>query len=73
MRIKVKPTGIIKRYVREHELELETGCTSLRLLEILHIPEELKMVSLVNGKSRPLHEELLAGDEVRLLTLLTGG
>jgi molybdopterin converting factor small subunit len=31
------------------------------------------MVSYVNGKKRALDEPLVEGDEVKLVTLLTGG
>ncbi len=73
MKIKVRPVGIIRKYFTEHELETADGLTPEKLIHDLKIPKKLKMVSLVNGKSIPLKEKLKDGDEVILVTLLTGG
>lgn len=73
MRITVKPAGIIKRFVTEQEMDVPAGVTSRALIRELRIPGELKMISLVNGKRRGLDDALEEGDEVRLVTLLTGG
>lgn len=73
MRITVKPTGLIRRYVREGDLDVPGDLTSRELIQALDIPGELKMVSLVNGHRRDLDEPLREGDEIRLVTLLTGG
>ena len=73
MKIKVRPIGIIKKYFTEHELEIADGLTPEQLIRDLKIPGKLKMVSFVNGKSIPLKEKLKDGDEVILVTLLSGG
>jgi sulfur carrier protein ThiS len=73
VRITVKPAGIIKRYVREQEMDVPAGSTSAALIEQLGIPCQLRMLSLVNGASRPLNAELNDGDEVRLVALVFGG
>ncbi|MCA1959644.1 MAG: MoaD/ThiS family protein [Desulfomonile sp.] len=73
MRITVKPAGIIKRFFTEQEMDVPPGVTSRALISRLQIPPELKMISLVNGKTRKLDDPLEEGDEVRLVTLLTGG
>lgn len=73
MRITVKPAGIIKRFFAEQEMDVAPGLTSRALIVQLQIPAELKMISLVNGKTRRLDDPLEEGDEVRLVTLLTGG
>jgi sulfur carrier protein ThiS len=73
LRIRVKPAGIIKRYVAEQDLDVPDGITSSALIEQLGIPPQLKMISLVNGSRRPLDRALDDGDEVRLVALLTGG
>lgn len=52
---------------------MPAGFTSAALIEQLGIPSQLKMLSLVNGTSRPLDAELHDGDEVRLVTLVYGG
>jgi sulfur carrier protein ThiS len=73
VKILVRPIGIIKKYTVEQELDVEPGITSRILVQNLEIPPKLKMVSYVNGKKRGLDEELCEGDEVKLVTLLTGG
>ena len=73
MRITVKPAGIIKRFITEQEMDVPVGLTSRALIRDLRIPAELKMISLVNGTRRGLDDALEEGDEVRLVTLLTGG
>jgi len=73
MKIKVRPVGVIRKYFTEHELETADGLTPELLIHDLKIPGKLKMVSIVNGKSIPLKEKLKDGDEVILVTLLSGG
>ena len=73
MKISVRPIGPIKRYVSPQEMDVREGITSRSLIQALKIPTELKMVSFVNGRKRPLDEPLHDGDEVKLVTLLTGG
>ena len=73
MKIKVRPVGVIKKYITEHELDTADGLTPEQLIRDLKIPGKLKMVSIVNGKSLPLKEKLKDGDEVILVTLLSGG
>jgi molybdopterin converting factor small subunit len=73
MRIKVRPVGVIRKFVEEHEREAEEGLTSERLIRGLNIPRKLKMVSFVNGKREALNHALKDGDEVVLATLLSGG
>lgn len=73
MRIKIRPIGLIKRFARESEIEVGAGLTPRKLIADLGIPAELKMVSFVNGTRRDLDHELQDGDEVKLVTLLTGG
>lgn len=73
MKIKVRPIGVIRRYVEGRDMELEEGFTSEGLIRHLDIPERLKMVAYVNGKRRDLDQSLEDGDEVKLATLLGGG
>ena len=73
MRIEVKPIGLIKKYASGGVRDVADGVSSRGLIELLAIPRELKMVSYVNGKKRGLDEPLADGDEVKLVTLLTGG
>jgi sulfur carrier protein ThiS len=73
MKIKVRSVGIIRKYFSDYELETAEGLTPEQLIHDLDIPRKLKMVSIVNGKSIPLKEKLKDGDEVILVTLLSGG
>ncbi len=73
MKINVRPVGVIRKFVTEHELEADEGLTPERLIHDLNIPRKLKMVPLVNGKSIPMKEKLKDGDEVFLVTMLGGG
>jgi hypothetical protein len=73
MHIEIKPVGLIKKYAPAGSKDVADGITSRGLIELLAIPRQLKMVSYVNGKKRALDEPLAEGDEVKLVTLLTGG
>ena len=73
MKIKIRPIGLIKRFAQESEIETEAGLTPRKLISDLGIPAELKMVSFVNGTRTDLDHELHDGDEVKLVTLVTGG
>jgi len=73
MKIKIRPIGLVKRFAQEREIEIEAGLTPRKLISELGIPAELKMVSFVNGKRVDQDYELHDGDEIKLVTLLTGG
>ncbi len=73
MQVMIRPIGLIKKYAPEGAQDVADGITSRGLIELLAIPSRLKMVSYVNGKKRGLDEPLADGDEVKLVTLLTGG
>lgn len=73
MQIRVIPIGLIRRFVSEAEITLPDGVTPRQLIGLLRIPGELKMVAIVNGKSRDLDQSLEDRDEVKLVTVITGG
>ena len=73
MKIKIRPIGLVKRFAEEREIEVDAGLTPRKLMADLGIPAELKMVSFVNGTRVDPDDELHDGDEVKLVTLLTGG
>ena len=73
MRISVMPAGIIRRYVKEKDMEVPTGLTIRELIALLFIPAELKLMVFVNGQRKDADEILEDGNEVRLITLLSGG
>jgi sulfur carrier protein ThiS len=73
MKIRVVPVGLIKKYAHMEVIDTTEGMTPRVLIESLAIPPRLKMVAYVNGKRHPLDQPLSDGDEVKLVTLLTGG
>lgn len=73
MRIRVKPAGIIRRYVEQKDMEVPADLTIRGLIAILAIPAELKLMVFVNGQRTDPDEILEDGNEVRLITLLSGG
>jgi sulfur carrier protein ThiS len=72
-KIRVRPVGIIRKYVAEQDMDLPEGLTPRQLIHDLAIPRKLKMVSFVNGVRTSLDATLKNGDEVILVTLLSGG
>jgi sulfur carrier protein ThiS len=73
VKIRLKPIGLIKRFAEEGDMDLPEGLTPRTLVALLQIPQELKMMAFVNGKRRDLDDALEDGDEVRLVTIVTGG
>jgi len=73
MRISVMPAGIIRRYVEEKDMEVPVDLTIRGLIALLAIPPELKLMVFVNGQRKDPAEILEDGNEVRLITLLSGG
>jgi sulfur carrier protein ThiS len=73
MRIRVKPAGIIRRYVEQKDMEVPADLTIRGLIAILAIPAELKLMVFVNGQRTDPDEIIEDGNEVRLITLLSGG
>ena len=73
MRIRVKPAGIIRRYAEDKDMEAPAGLTIHGLIALLAIPPELKLMTFVNGQRKDADGILEDGNEVRLITLLSGG
>lgn len=73
VKVKLKPIGLIKRFVEEGEMDLSEKLTPRSLIALLQMPSELKMMAFVNGKRRDLDDPLEDGDEVKLVTVLSGG
>ena len=73
MRIRVRPAGIIRRYAEEKDMEVSAGLTIRGLISLLASPSELKLMVFVNGQRKDADEILEDGNEVRLITLLSGG
>ncbi len=73
MRIRIRPAGIIRRYAEDKDMEVCTGLTIRGLIDLLCIPPELKLMVFINGQRKGAEEVLEDEDEVRLITLLSGG
>jgi sulfur carrier protein ThiS len=73
MRIHIRPAGIIRRYVENKDMDVSVGLTIRGLIELLAIPPELKLMVFVNGQRKDADEILKNENEVRLITLLSGG
>jgi molybdopterin converting factor small subunit len=54
-------------------LDVETGTTIGRVLEILKIPESIPMLTLVNGIHRKFEDTMQAGDVLSLFPPVAGG
>lgn len=54
-------------------LEVDTGTTISRVLEILKIPESIPMLALVNGIHRKFEDALQEGDVLSLFPPVAGG
>jgi len=76
-KIKASFFGPIRRPWPEQsrELEIQAGSTILNLLEELGYSEDdmRRVATVVNGKRRPLKDELIDGDDLRLVLLAGGG
>jgi hypothetical protein len=73
IRIRLKPAGIIRRYVAEKDMEVAAGLTIRSLIARLAIPPELKLMVFIDGHRKDANDFLEDGNEVRLITLLSGG
>jgi sulfur carrier protein ThiS len=73
IQIRLKPAGIIRRYVAEKDMEVAVGLTIRGLITRLSIPPELKLMVFIDGQRKNADDILENGNEVRLITLLSGG
>ena len=73
MKIKLKPLGVLKKFVQEGEIEIDPSTTCGVLIEGLKIPEFFKTVAFINGKSVDLDAKIAEPCEVTLVTLVRGG
>jgi molybdopterin converting factor small subunit len=73
MRIIVKPAGVIRMYVSEMELDVPPGHTLDQVIDCLRIPAPLKLMAFVNGIRKDGCTVINEGDEIRVITRMTGG
>ncbi len=60
-------------YIQEREMEVPEGTTVAQLVDLLAIPDKLKLMVFVNNRRKGFNVILEDKDEVRLITLLSGG
>lgn len=77
MKVKTSFFGPIRRPWPEQsrEIEVNSGSTILELLKELGYSENdmRRVATVVNGKRKPMNEQLSDGDDLRLVLLAGGG
>ncbi len=73
IRICVHVIGSLRRFARDQEIYVPVGATPRDILQVLQLPQELKIVALINGKRVQLDSELRHEADLKLVTLATGG
>jgi sulfur carrier protein ThiS len=73
MRIKIIPMGIMKALVQPQTMVVNTGTTIGDLLRLLDIREKVTVIAIVDGQRRDPSASVSDGEEVKLLSLLSGG
>ncbi len=71
--IHVYPIGILRKFVENQHVTFRKGTTPAEVIKKLGITDKLKIVPFINGKKADLKAELCDGDELKLVTLVTGG
>ncbi len=81
MTIYVKLYATLRQYIpqaaeitRKEGLEVSEGATVGQVMEMLHLPESLKVLALVNGLHCKEKERVLGeGDSLLIYPLMSGG
>ena len=73
MKIKLRPLGIIRTYVKDEEIDIEPNTTCGEVIESLAIPIPLTVVAFINGGSVGLDTCIKEPCELTLVTLVRGG
>ncbi|MFO7667257.1 MAG: hypothetical protein R6V76_11590 [Desulfobacterales bacterium] len=73
MKISMVPVGIVKKYMRELELDVSADITSGKLIERLNLPDKIKTVCFINGKRIDPDGRFTEGDVVKIVSTFTGG
>ncbi len=71
--IRVHPLGILRKFADRQVMELAAGASPDTVVKMLGVPDSLKIVPFINGKKATLNAKLHDGDELKLVTLVTGG
>ena len=73
MKIYLVPVGIVKKYMRELDLDVSADLTSGKLIERLNLPDKIKIVCFINGKRIDPDERFTEGDIVKIVSTFAGG
>jgi sulfur carrier protein ThiS len=73
LNIKVRPVGVVKMFIKDLDVELPGGTTVEQLIKSLALPDGLNIFASINGRKEPLKRILNDGDEVKLISILSGG
>lgn len=73
MKVTIKPFGIVRKYCAETSLELSDDHVASDLTELLQIPHEIRPVVFVNNKRADSNKKLSDRDEIKIISLITGG
>jgi len=73
MKVYLVPVGIIKKYMKERDLEIEADLTAGTLVERLNLPNKLKTICFINGKRIDPDGRFTEGDIVKIVSTFAGG
>ncbi len=73
MKIYLVPVGIMKKYMKERDININSGLTAGLLIEKLNLPDKLKIVCFLNGKRIDASGRFTEGDVVRIVSTFAGG
>ncbi|MBU0544982.1 MAG: hypothetical protein KKH97_06570 [Proteobacteria bacterium] len=73
MKVYLVPVGIIKKYMKERDLDIEADLTAGTLIERLNLPDKLKIICFLNGKRIDPGHRFTEGDVVKIVSTFAGG
>ncbi len=73
MKVYLVPVGIIKKYMKKRDLDIEADLTAGTLIERLNLPDKLKIICFLNGKRIDPGHRFTEGDVVKIVSTFTGG
>ncbi|RPJ14240.1 MAG: hypothetical protein EHM30_10560 [Desulfobacteraceae bacterium] len=73
MKVHLVPVGIMKKYLKERDIDIKADLTALALIERLNLPDKLKIVCFVDGKRIDPERVFTEGDVVKIVSTFAGG
>ncbi len=73
MKIYLVPVGIMKKYMKERDIDIEADLNAGALIERLNLPDKLKIVCFINGKRIDTSGRFTEGDVVKIISTFAGG